>query len=59
MERRRELGEIGRGDEPRETMDSEKQSEGFEVWGDGRLGYQVVGIIEGMDCMELWVLCKK
>ena len=40
-------------------MDSEKQSEGFEVaGGGGRLGYQVVGIIEGTDCMEPWVWCK-
>ena len=36
-------------------MDSEKQSEGFEVAGVGRVGYQVVGIIEGMDCMKHWV----
>ena len=40
-------------------MDSEKQSEWFEVAGVGwRLGYQVVGIREGMDCMEHWVWCK-
>ena len=28
-------------------------------WGFGRLGYQVVGIIEGTACMEHWVWCKK
>lgn len=39
-------------------MDSKKQSEEFEVAGGGRLGYQVVGIIEGTDCMEHWVWCK-
>ena len=33
-----ELGEIGGGDEPCETVDSEKQSEGFEGAGGGRLG---------------------
>ena len=38
MERRRKLREIGRGTEPRETMDSEKQPEGFEGAGGGRLG---------------------
>ena len=38
MERRRELREIGGGDEPRETMDSEKQSEGFKGVGGWRLG---------------------
>ena len=38
MERRRELREIGRGDELGETMDSEKQSEGFGGEGGGRLG---------------------
>ena len=38
MERRMELWEIGRGDEPRETMDSEKQSEGFGRFWDRRLG---------------------
>ena len=35
-ERRSELGEIGGGDKPRETVDSEKQTEGFEgerEWG--------------------------
>ena len=39
-------------------MDSEKQSEGFEGAGGGSLGYQVVGIMEGMDCMEHWVWYK-
>ena len=38
MERRRELREIGRGDEPCDTMDSDKQPEGFEGKGVGRLG---------------------
>ena len=38
MERRRELREIGRGGEPRETMDSEKQSEGFEGVGRWEVG---------------------
>ena len=38
MERRRELGEIGGGDEPRETVDSEKQTEGFGGERDGGLG---------------------
>ena len=36
MERRRELREIGRGGEPCETMDSEKQPEGFEGVRGGR-----------------------
>ena len=40
-------------------MDSEKQSEGFEVVGGvGGWGNQVVGIMEGMDCMEHWVWYK-
>ena len=39
-------------------MDTEKQSEGFEGGRGRRLGYQVVGIIEGMDCMEHLVWCK-
>ena len=39
-------------------MDSEKQSEGFEVAGVGGWGNQVVGIREGTDCMEHWVWCK-
>ena len=34
-------------------MDSEKQSEGFEVAAGWDVG--VVGIIEGTDCMEHWV----
>ena len=33
--KRRELREIGRGGEPRETADCEKQSEGFEGAGVG------------------------
>ena len=36
--RRRELGEIGRGGEPSETMDSEKPSEGFEEVGGWEVG---------------------
>ena len=32
------MGEIGRGDEPWEIVDSEKQSEGFEGVGGGKLG---------------------
>ena len=35
MERRRELRKIERGDEPCETMGSEKQSEGFSGAGGG------------------------
>ena len=27
-------------------------------WGSGRLGYQVVGIIKGTDCMVHWVWWK-
>ena len=37
-------------------MDSEKHSEGFEMV--GGWGNKVVGIREGMDCMEHWVWCK-
>ena len=55
MERRRELRETGRGGEPRETVDSEKQSEGFRGEGMGVGGNQVVGTREGTDCMEHWV----
>ena len=58
MERRRELREIGRGGEPCETMDSEKQPEGFEGAGVGGWRNQVVGIKEGTYCMEHWVWCK-
>ena len=57
MERRRELGEIGAEDEPWETVDSEKQSEGF---GGERVGgwvSPVVVIGEGTYCMEHWVWC--
>ena len=36
-------------------MDSEKQLSGLKWRGGGSLGYQVVGIIEGTDCMEHWV----
>ena len=59
MERRRELGEIGRGDEPWETMDSEKQSEVLKGRGVGGWGSLVVGITEVMYCMEHWVWCIK
>ena len=38
-------------------MDSEKQSEGFEGVGGGKVGEPVVGIMEGMYCMEHWVWC--
>ena len=38
MERRRDLREIGTGGKPLETMDSEKQPEGFEEVEGGRLG---------------------
>ena len=27
-------------------------------WGVGGWGHQVVGIVEGTDCMEHWVWCK-
>ena len=30
----------------------------FKGWGFGDWGNQVVGIGEGMDCMEHWVWCK-
>ena len=39
-------------------MDSEKRSENFEGVGMGGWGHQVVGIVEGTDCMEHWVWCK-
>ena len=29
MKRKSDLGEVGGGDKPRETVDSEKQTEGF------------------------------
>ena len=38
-------------------MDSEEQSEGFEG-AEGGWGDQMVGIGEGMDCMEHWVSGK-
>lgn len=38
MERRSELGEIGGRDKPWETVDSEKQTEGFGGEGDEGLG---------------------
>ena len=38
MERRSELGEIRGGDKPRETVDSEKQTEGFGKQEDGGIG---------------------
>ena len=38
MERRSELGEIRGGDKPGETVDSEKQSEGFGREKDEGLG---------------------
>ena len=43
MERRSELGENGGGDKPRETVDSEKQTEGFGGDGDGGLDGPVGG----------------
>ena len=39
-----------------ETVDSEEQTEGLEWRGMGRWVSLVVGIKEGMYCMELWVL---
>ena len=39
-------------------MDSEKQPEGSEGAGGGRLGEPGVGIGEGTYCMEHWVWCK-
>ena len=55
MERRSKLGEIGGGDEAQETVDSEKQTEGFG--GEGCRGWVslFVGIMEGMYCMEHWM----
>lgn len=43
MERRSELGEIGGGDESWETVDSEKQIEGFRGEGGVGLGELVGG----------------
>ena len=40
-----------------ETVDSEKQFEGFGGAGSGRLVSLVVGIMEGTYCMEHWVWC--
>ena len=56
MEKRSELGEIGGGDKPWETVDSEKQTEGFRGEGSGRWVIQVLDIKEGMYCMEHRVL---
>ena len=46
------------GEVKHETMDSEKQSEGFEGAGGGRLGEPGGGIREGTNCTEHWVWCK-
>ena len=52
---RSELGEIGRGDKPWETVDSKKQTEGFGGEGSGGWEGLVVGIMEGTYYMEHWV----
>ena len=57
MEWRSELGEIVGEDKPWETVDSEKQTEGFGRKGVGSWVSLVVGIMEGTYCMEHWVWC--
>ena len=47
MERKSEMQEIWGGDKPWETVDSEKQSEGFGGMADGRLGEPGGGYYEG------------
>ena len=50
-------GEVNRGgNEPRETMDSGKQTEGFRRKVGGGWASPVMGIKEGTYCMEHWVL---
>ena len=55
-EENNEGGEMIGGGEPSETMDSRKQTEGFR--GEGVEGWfsPVMGIKEGTNCMEHWVL---
>ena len=54
---RSELGEIGGGDKPWETVDSEKQTEGFGGEGVGGWVKLLVGIMEDTNCVEHWVWC--
>ena len=54
---RSEMGEIGGGDEPWETVDSEKQTEGFGGEGSVGFGEPGSGTKEGTYCMEHWVWC--
>ena len=58
IERRRELGKL-EGEVNHERLWTIKNNlRGLNWWVGGRLGYQVVGIREGTDCMEHWVWCK-
>ena len=50
------MGVNRRGNEPQETTDSGKQTEGFRGEGEGDRARPVMGIKEGICCMELWVL---
>ena len=54
LERRRELGEIGREVNHKRLWTLKNNLKGLKWQGFGRLGYQVVGIIEGTDCMVHW-----
>ena len=45
------------GDKPQETVNSEKQTEGFRGEGVGGWVSLVMVIKEGTYCMEHWVLC--
>ena len=55
-ERNNEGGVNRRGNEPRETRDSRKQTEGFRGEGGGGGASLVMGIKEGTYCMVHWVL---
>ena len=56
-ERDKEKGVIRRGSEAWETMDSEKQTEGFRGERFGEWDRLVMGSKEGTYCMVHWVLC--
>ena len=45
------------GDEPRETVDSEKQTEGFGGENGGAWVSLILGVTEGTYCKEYWVWC--
>ena len=67
MERRCELGEIGGGEEPWETVDSEKQTESFGVGGLGEPGggyyggyvlHGALGVVHKQWILEHWKKLK-